>query len=41
VALRSRSRRVDWTALLAAELAEVVGANGVEIEEPLAVPLAS
>ncbi|MDP9363577.1 MAG: DNA polymerase III subunit alpha [Chloroflexota bacterium] len=41
VALRSRSRRVDWTALLAAELAEVVGANRVEVEEPFNVPLAS
>lgn len=34
VALRSRTRQVDWTRLLAAELEEVVGADGFRVEEP-------
>ncbi len=39
--LRSRTRRVDWTASLAAELDQVVGAGRVRVDEPLPALIAS
>ena len=39
VALRSRSRRVEWGPALADELRRIVGGDRIEVEEPASAPV--
>jgi DNA polymerase-3 subunit alpha len=41
VALRSRTRRVDWNSAFATEVGEIVGAGAVKVDEPAPAQLAS